>query len=299
MAGDFSTTGLRVLVEIAQSGSFSAAARVLGYTQSAVSRQMAGLEAVAGRALFERRRDGVTLTPAGARLLARAVRVLDELDGAAREVGEPGFAGPVRLGAFATAAAGLVPAALATLPRELVVTVREGSTPTLTRALRSGTLDMAVLAQIPPFRPLDAESPALESTFLAERELVIAVGPHHPFARRRSVEVDELAGQVWVGTRAGEGDAPLGVWPGLAERPDVRYVVRDWLAKLQFVAADLAITTLPPVALGVLPDGVRAVAVRGEPEEARRMILARLPGRLHGGAATVADALITAAQAVR
>lgn len=114
----------------------------------------------------------------------------------------------------------------------------------------------------------------------------------------RSVEVDELAGQVWVGTRAGEGDAPLGVWPGLAERPDVRYVVRDWLAKLQFVAADLAITTLPPVALGVLPDGVRAVAVRGEPEEVRRLVLARLPGWLHGGAATVADALITAARAV-
>jgi hypothetical protein len=48
----------------------------------------------------------------------------------------------------------------------------------------------------------------------------------------------------------------------------------------------------------VLPDGVRAVAVRGEPEEARRLVLARLPGRLHGGAATVADALLTAARAV-
>lgn len=157
---------------------------------------------------------------------------------------------------------------------------------------------MAVLAQTPPFRPLDTESPALEFTFLAERELVIAVGPRHPFARRRSVEVGELAGQVWVGGRAGEGDAPLGPWPGPAERPDVRYVVRDWLAKLQFVAADLAITTVPPVALGVLPDGVRAVAVRGEPEEARRLVLARLPGRLHGGAARVADALLTAARAV-
>ena len=54
MAADFSPTGLRVLREVAQSGSFSAAARALGYTQSAVSRQVAALEAVAGRALFER-----------------------------------------------------------------------------------------------------------------------------------------------------------------------------------------------------------------------------------------------------
>jgi DNA-binding transcriptional LysR family regulator len=52
MTSDFSPTGLRVLREVAQTGSFSAAARSLGYTQSAVSRQVAALEAVAGRRLF-------------------------------------------------------------------------------------------------------------------------------------------------------------------------------------------------------------------------------------------------------
>ena len=285
---DFTPTGLRVLVETAQAGSFTAAARALGYTQSAVSRQVAALESTAGVPLFERRRDGVALTPAGSRLLRRAVRVLDELDAAARDVATPNASGPVRLGAFATAVAGLVPAALATLPPDLVVTVREGTTPTLTRALRAGTLDLAVLAQTPPFRPPDAESPPLSLTVLAERELVVVVGPRHPFACRRAVEVEELGGQVWV---AGGTDAPLGVWPGLTERPDVRYLVRDWWAKLQIVAAGLAITTLPPVALGVLPEGVHAVAVRGEPQEARRLVLAHLPGPLSGAVASVADAL--------
>jgi DNA-binding transcriptional LysR family regulator len=298
MAADFSPTGLRVLREVAQSGSFSAAARVLGYTQSAVSRQVAALEAVAGRGLFERRRDGVVLTPAGARLLARAVRVLDELDAAIRDAAEPDAgAGPVRLGTFATAAAGLVPEALASLPRDLVVSVREGTTPALTRGLRAGTVDLAVLAQAPPFRPPDAEAPALELTNLAERELVIGVGARHPFAGRRAVEVGELAGQVWVASRSDAGESLLGVWPGLAERPDVRYVVRDWWAKLQLVAAGLAITTLAPVALDVLPEGVRAVAVRGEPQELRRLVLARVPGPLDSRAAAVADALLVAAGA--
>lgn len=296
---DLPTTGLRVLVEIAQSGSFSAAARASGYTQSAVSRQVAALEAVAGRALFERRRDGATLTPAGTRLLTRAVRVLDELDAAAREVAEPGVAGPVRLGAFATAAAGLVPLALASLPPGIVVTLREGATPTLTRALRAGTVDLAVLAQIPPFRPPDGESPALALTLLAEDELLVAVGPRHPFAGRRAVEVAELAGQIWVAGRPDGGDTPLGVWPGLAERAEVRYVVRDWFAKLQIVAAGLAITTLPPVALDALPSGVRVVAVRGEPEEARRMVLARLPGPVLGPASAVVDALIDSTRRLR
>jgi DNA-binding transcriptional LysR family regulator len=297
MPTDFSPTGLRVLREVAQSGSFTAAGRALGYTQSAISRQAAALEAVAGRALFERRRDGVALTPAGARLLARAVRVLDELDAALRDTAEPDAgAGPVRLGAFATAAAGLIPGVLTSLPRELVVSLREGTTPALTRGLRAGTLDLAVLAQTPPFRPPDAEGPALELTTLAERELVIGVGARHPFARRRAIEVGELAGQVWVASRSEGADSLLGVWPGLAERPDVRYVVRDWWAKLQLVAAGLAITTLAPVALGVLPDGVRAVAVRGEPQELRRVVLARVPGPLHSRAAAVADALVSAAR---
>jgi len=292
----FSPTGLRVLREVAQAGSFSAAARNLGYTQSAVSRQVAALEAVAASALFDRGRQGVTLTAAGRRLLPRATRILDELDAAVREAaGGEVDAGPVRLGAFATAAAGLVPKALATLPRELRVTLREGTTPALTRALRAGALDLAVLAQTPPFRPPDAESPALALTTLVERDLVVGVPAGHPLAAAGVVDVSDLEGQVWVASRSDAGDALLGAWPGLRERPDLRYVVRDWLAKLHIVAAGLAITTLAPIALDVLPAGVAVVAVRGEPQETRRLVLARRPGPVDAPAARVADALVAAA----
>jgi DNA-binding transcriptional LysR family regulator len=297
MPADFSPTGLRVLREIAQTGSFSAAALSLGYTQSAVSRQVAALEAVAGRRLFDRARHGVTLTPAGARLLRSATRVLDELEAARRELsGELIAERPVRLGAFAAAAAGLVPRALAALPPELTVTLREATTPALTRSLRAGTLDLAVLARTPPYRPPDAEAPALELTTLSERELAIAVPASHPLARARSVEVAELEGQVWVASRSDPGETLLGVWPGLAERPDIRYVVRDWLAKLQIVAAGLAITTIAPVMADVLPEGVGVVAVRGEPQETRRVVVARRAGPLEAAAARVIDALLAAAR---
>ena len=292
---EFSPTGLRVLREVAQAGSFSAAAHSLGYTQSAISRQVAALETVAGHRLFDRSRHGVSLTPAGTRLLASAVRVLDELDATRRELaGEQTATRPVRLGAFAAAAAGLVPKALASLPPELNVTLREGTTPSLTRALRAGTLDLAVIAQTPPFRPPDSESPALELTTLSERELLIGVPAHHPFASTHAVEVQQLEGQVWVASRSEAGESLLGVWPGLRERPDVRYVVRDWLAKLQIVAAGLAITTLAPVTIGVLPERVKIVAVRGEPQETRRIVLARRPGALDSPTARVADALTAA-----
>jgi DNA-binding transcriptional LysR family regulator len=247
--------------------------------------------------LFDRGRHGVTLTAAGTRLLTSAVRVLDELDAARRELaGEQIDGGPVRLGAFPTAAAGLVPKALASLPSQLIVSLREATTPALTRALRAGTLDLAILARTPPFRPLDAEAPAFDLTTLSERELAVAVPANHPLARARAVEVTELEGQVWVGSRSDPGDTLLGVWPGLSERPDVRYVVRDWLAKLQIVAAGLAITTIAPVMLDALPDDVTVVAVRGEPQETRRVVLARKPGPLDGPTARVIDALVSAAR---
>ena len=224
--------------------------------------------------------------------------MLDELDAALRGVDGDELAGrPVRLGAFATAAAGLVPKALAALPPELAVTLREGTTPALTRALRAGTLDLAVLARTPPFRPPDAESPPLALTTLSERDLVVGVPTGHSLAGASAVDVEQLAGQVWVASRSDAGDALLGVWPGLAERADVRYVVRDWLAKLQIVAAGLAITTLAPVALPALPAGIAVVAVRGEPRETRRLVAARLPGPLGPPAARVLDALIAAARA--
>ena len=290
---DLSPSGLRVLLAVAERGSFTAAAAVLGYTQSAVSRQVAALEAAAGQLLFERHRDGVRLTAAGSRMLPRARHILDELTAALADA-HATPAGRVRLGTFPVAAASLMPETLELLRAEhpeLIVTLREATTPALVRSIRAGTLDLALVAQSPPYRPLDAESPALDVSVLVERDLVIAVGPGHPLARRRAVEVEELAGQVWVASPSEGGDSLMGVWPGLAERADVRYVVRDWLAKLRLVAAGLAVTTVAPSLSAQLPDGVRTVSVRGEPRETRRLSLIRLPGPIPPEVAALVEAL--------
>jgi DNA-binding transcriptional LysR family regulator len=287
---------LRVLRAVAELGSFTAAGRALGYTQSAVSRQVAALESAAGSALFVRHRYGVNLTPAGERLLPRAARALDELDAALRDAPAPTPTSTVRIGAFPVAAAGIVTDALADLARsrpEVVVTMREGTTPSLVRALRHGAIDLAVVAQTPPFRPLDAKAPALILRQIHERELVIAVGAMHPFAGRRSVDVAELADQTWAASRSDDGTALLGVWPGLPGRRDVRYVARDWNTKLALVAAGLAITT---VSAGTRTSGdVRLVEVRGGSRELRRLSVARLPGRMSADVHAVSEALAASA----
>ena len=119
----------------------------------------------------------------------------------------------------------------------------------------------------------------------------MAVGPGHPLDTRTAVELDELEGQRWVASRSDTGETLLGVWPGLAGRPHIAYVVGDWLAKLNLVATGLAITTVPGIAAPAVPRGVRLLTVRGEPQEVRRAVLARLPGPDSPELDAVADAL--------
>src|SRR2546429_9221099 len=74
------TRRLRVFREVARHGSFSAAAEALGYTQPAVSRQIATLEAELGTILVRRVPQGAVLTDAGSLLLDRADAILGRLD---------------------------------------------------------------------------------------------------------------------------------------------------------------------------------------------------------------------------
>lgn len=292
---EVSLTALRVFRAVAEQGTFTAAAASLGYTQSAVSRQISSIERAAGAELLERRRDGVRLTPAGRVVMRRATVVLDEIDAAARELsGLPEQGGTVRLGWVPSTGSTLVPQALAALRRShpgVHVVSREGGTPALVRALRAGSIDLALLASAPPFRAPDAESPPLALTTLTERALCLAVPATHPLARGDYVDVADLRGQRWIAGSPSGADRILGVWPGLDERPEIAHTARDWLAKLHLVAAGLGLTTVSAAMAASAPPGVRVLAVRGGPQEVRRLLLARLPAPPPEPVQRLADAL--------
>ena len=116
----------------------------------------------------------------------------------------------------------------------------------------------------------------------------------HPLAAADVVDVGELRGQRWIATPSTDDQPRLGVWPGLDERPDIAHSVRDWMAKLNLVAAGCGVTTLPGSLVAAVPPGVRVLTVRGGPHEQRRILLARLPRPLTEPAARLADALRTA-----
>ncbi|MEU9098381.1 LysR family transcriptional regulator [Streptomyces sp. NPDC048361] len=296
---DISSTGLRVLRQIAESGSFTAAAAHLGYTQSAVSRQAAALERSAGAALFERLPDGVRLTPSGLTLLRYAHTVLASLAAAERELtGTDPRTEPVRLGVFLSAGAAILPAVLAHLAADrpqITVTTTEGTTPTLVRALRAGSLDLAVLTSRPPHRPFDGDSPRLHVETVVDTELVVAVPSVGAFAGRATVHVDELADAAWIATPSSGSEPLLGAWPGLPGRPRIVHSSRDWLAKLHLVAGGFGVTTVPARLAPVLPPGVSLLHVEGAPPEVRRVLVARRPGCANPAVTAVIRAIMASA----
>jgi DNA-binding transcriptional LysR family regulator len=142
---------LRAVLAVAELGSFRRAAAELGYTQSALSRQVTALEAALGCPLFDRPggRAQVRLTPAGAAVCQRARRVLTEVEavGADAEQAARGESSRVRVGVTQSTASEIMPAALRAFRAEhpgaeVVLTAVED--PVASRdALRRGDLDIA------------------------------------------------------------------------------------------------------------------------------------------------------------
>src|SRR6201992_3685043 len=140
---------LRVLRELAHRGTIAAVAEALAYTPSAVSQQLAALEREAGVPLLERTGRRVALTPAGAVLARYAETVLAVLEeaSAALAATRSSLTGPLRIGAFPSAARTMLPRALVALGGEhpgLELMVTELDPVAVPGGLRAGTLDVAL-----------------------------------------------------------------------------------------------------------------------------------------------------------
>ncbi|MEV0627353.1 LysR family transcriptional regulator [Nonomuraea wenchangensis] len=274
----FDAAALRLLDEVARSGSFTAAAELLGHTQSAVSRRVAALERAAGGPLFERLPRGVRLTPAGAALHRHAVAVLDRLERAGEELAalHAGRGGTLRLGAFATANVDLVPGTLKRFAaRRPGVELRlvEGLTTKLLARLRAGALDAAVVSDYPAGLPA-AEAGRLVP--LREDRLLVALPAGHRLAAEAAVDLRDLAGETWI-EAAPRGQPTLLLAAcaaaGFAPRGGLR--VAEWTGKFGFVAAGLGVTLVPELAARAVPAGLVLRPLRGQ-APARR-VYAALP----------------------
>jgi DNA-binding transcriptional LysR family regulator len=297
---ELTIAGLRVVREIALSGSFTAAARLLGYSQPAISRQVAAMEAATGYPLFVREPRGVRVSAAGAVVVEHAGRVLAGVDALRQDLASLGdrLAGRVRLGAFPAATAVLVPRALARLRVEhpgLDVSLSEAPTPALLRRLRAGRLGVAVIGVGAGLPEYDLDDLRHEIVFAGR--LCVAVPSGHRLAKADVVPVRDLAGETWIAGDDSGGDPQFRAWPTLPD-PAIGHAVRGWPARLGLVAAGLGICLVPEVAALSIPAGVTVIRV-DDPNWPGRTTAAVTPPEPTEEATAVVNALRTAGDDIR
>ncbi len=280
---------LRVLCEVARHGSFSGAAAALGYTQPAVSRQIATLEAEIGLPVVRRVPKGAVLTDAGRLLVARAETVLIQLGDTEAELralaGLDG--GSLRLASFASAAASIVPPAIASFrsryPAVQLSVVMADPVDSLPR-LRAGELDMALSHDS---APSGSELAGIEFVHLFDDPMYIALPVAHPLATRPKLRLADFATEPWM--LACPHTCPdsrlfLRACHAAGFEPQIAFQSDDYPAILGFVAAGVGVALTPDmVARGVRED----VVVRElDPPSTARPIMVAVPTGYRSPAAT-------------
>ncbi|MFE9629448.1 LysR family transcriptional regulator [Streptomyces sp. NPDC006463] len=281
-----------VFLRVARLASFTAAARSLGYTQSAVSRQIQVLEDEWGAPLFERLPRGVRLTEAGRILLPHAEAVGERLRTARAELDALRTlgAGRLRIGAFSTADAALLPRALAafrTRHPAVAVTRTEGPSAKHLALLAAGDLDLAVVADTSGRPPQGCTA-----HHLLDERMYVALPPGHRLAGRTDVRLAELADEEWIagGTRPEETLMRSALEGGF--RPRTGFVAADWIAKQGFVAAGLGVTLIPALAASSVRADLALVPLHPDDTPRRQVYAATARGSAPSPAALAFLALL-------
>lgn len=251
---------LRTFVTVARLGSFSAAAAELGYTQAAVSQQIAALESDLKVPLLTRR--PVAPTEAGARLLEHAEPILLQLAAARADVTRLTLAPAACLAAGLTPLAGSLPAvarALAALRQQLPrldVTIRVAPREDVATGVARGELDIGLIDGLAaPGDPLPVPAP-LSAVGISEAEVAVVLPPDHPLAGQASVRLPDLVDARWI-------DAPDAAPP----LPDIRRVaaVDGFRAALRYEGTDImSLIALAAAGHGLILLPTSAVAAAGE-----------------------------------
>lgn len=185
---------LRYFVAVAETGTFTEAAKRCFVSQPSLSQQIMKLEEELEQPLFDRLGRRVEPTEGGRRLLGRAQAILFEIEDAARAVKDAGEKGHLRIGVFPSIGPYLLPQILAEgqkIMPGVTISVREDFRTKLADAITAGDLDL-FLGSMPPDRP------ELEVEKLFSEDLLVAVSSSHPLAKAKRVRPRDLAGQKLI-----------------------------------------------------------------------------------------------------
>jgi len=287
---------LRLLLELSRRGTITAVADALAYTPSAVSQQLSALEREAGVPLLDRVGRRVALTPAGAVLAGYAesvVAVLEEAS-AALAATRASLTGPLRIGAFPSAARTILPAALVALGRDhpgLELMVTELDPVAVPGALHAGALDVALsfaydYVPAEPDPGLDTEPLLAETVYLATATGQDDAG----LAGTGPASIGDCRDAAWIAGSPGTLCHMLVIRACQASgfTPRIRHHADDFATVLALVAAGQGVSLIPQLGL---PETTTGVSLTPLPARRRTHIACRKGTRHHPAVAAFAAAV--------
>ena len=276
---------LRVLSAIADTGSFSAAAEQLDYTQPAVSKIVASLELEMGAVLVDRGTRPIRLTDAGETLARYAREATERLVAAEAEVQAIARAdsGTLSVGVFSSAGAAFFVDALRELRTKhpgVQVSITEGMPSTLIRLLRDGDIGLAIVFDFPQAGEDRGEGLAVDH--LLDDPFDVVIPAAHRLAGVDRVSYADLATEDWLLPHFGPESPTLKALDrGCAAagfEPRIAYRVNDCDMTLALVAAGEGISALPRLMLPRDHPGIR-IKPLADGAPVRRIIAVQLPAR--------------------
>lgn len=293
---------LRVLREIARTGSLSAAARALSMSQPSVSQHVNQLERELGVVIVERSVKGAVLTSAGEIALQHGLHMLRVADDARRELDAHAHGLPARLvvSSFSSACSGVVPPAIAAVREDIApldLGLSELDVDEAVDSVVQGDADVAVVFDYAA-HPFDARG--LDRHPLGDDPVAVVLPVDHPFAGRDVVDIAALRDESWIdGTGFGCAESLRTVCGAAGFEPSVALGSNRYPTTLALVAAGIAIALVPRTALAPLPDGLVARQLRpaapprrlwalttGEPSPAATAFVAALATIVRGRTST-------------
>jgi DNA-binding transcriptional LysR family regulator len=268
---------LKIFREVARLGSFSRAADALHYSQPAISHQISRLEFEVGAQLLERRpRGAILLTEVGSVLLGHAELLLGRMHDAEAELAEviDARTSCVRLGAFATASATIVPHAIARVRRicpDATFTLIEGEASLTMEELRDHKIDIAVVFD-DSLHPI-TEDEDVEVRYFFDDPMLLALPRRHRLARHEEVELGAFQDEDWIGGAGRETPCSLILRAACEEagfEPRVSFNSGNYQAVQRLVAAGVGVALVPGLAINVAHPDVVIRSLR--PQSPRRRI---------------------------
>jgi DNA-binding transcriptional LysR family regulator len=278
---------LELLLDVVELGSITAAAEKHVYSPSGVSQQLRRLEAEVGQPLLQRQARGMVPTDAGHVLTAHTRRILRQMAAAEADLAEIAGLnrGSLTMGTFPTLGGSFLPLVISRFKAQypaIELHVRSSRFDDLVEMLENGQVGMSLLWDY-EWNRISPESFALTTVF--EDATALIVGKDHRLARRRQVDMADLANEEWI---VREEDHPVvevlhrsAKAAGFA--PRIAFHANDYQEAQAMVSVGLGIALAPRTAVVNKHPGVSIVSL-GSTAPSRRVLLAHRHDRVRAAA---------------